>query len=104
MELRDYQGFTPLHFAVQDGRLAAVQLLLDAGADIEAENSDGATPLFLAASSPVPNAAEIIRFLRAHGANPHAAKRNGSTPASYVRRIRNQDKRAAFADLWETDT
>ncbi|RDI19007.1 ankyrin repeat protein [Rhodococcus sp. AG1013] len=99
----DYQGFTPLHFAVQDGRSTTALLLLDAGADIEAAAADGATPLFVAASSPAENASDLIRLLRDRGANAHAAKRNGSTPSGYVRLIGNREKKAAFADLWESD-
>lgn len=34
---------------------------------------------------------------------PHAAKENGSTPSSYVRRIGNQEKKAAFSDLLDSD-
>jgi len=103
VNVTDYQGFTPLHFAVQDGRLSTAALLLDAGADIEAVTSDGATPLFVATTSPARNAPDLIRLLRARGANPHAAKSNGSTPLNFVCRISDRDKREAYSDLLDSD-
>ena len=45
---RDRQGTTALGCAAYLGRVEAMQLLLERGADIEAENIDGATPLSMA--------------------------------------------------------
>lgn len=45
----DGNGNTPLHLAAQLDNPAAVAILLEAGADLTAENNGGATPLHLAA-------------------------------------------------------
>ncbi|KAK1766329.1 hypothetical protein QBC33DRAFT_611985 [Phialemonium atrogriseum] len=47
-EVKDRRGFTPLHLAAAKGHLAAVQWLLWKGANMEARDEDGHTPLDLA--------------------------------------------------------
>lgn len=39
-------GYTPLHWAVQDGDVESVKLLLDAGADPDAEDDKGRSPAY----------------------------------------------------------
>src|SRR5688572_20089356 len=46
---RDGQGRTPLHYAAQEGRLAAVQLLVSATGDAGPEDAQGWMPLHVAA-------------------------------------------------------
>jgi len=46
--MRDYHSRSPLHDAARHGSLEAVQALIDAGADLEARDEDGSTPLMLA--------------------------------------------------------
>lgn len=41
-------GFAPLHWATRDGNEAMIDLLLANGADINARNGDGSTPMMLA--------------------------------------------------------
>ena len=45
LEARDPDGCTPLHVASSAGNSIASQLLIDAGADVDATDVDGATPL-----------------------------------------------------------
>lgn len=71
----DTRGVTPLLYAAQSGNTESVKLLLEAKADVRARNNYGATPLFLAASSP-----EKVRLLLAAGAEPDAATKMGRTP------------------------
>lgn len=47
-EIPDRSGFTPLHRAVQNGNLELVQLLLNAGAPVDALNKAGQPPLLIA--------------------------------------------------------
>lgn len=64
-------GFTALLFAVRAGSLNAVRALLDAGADVNTELSDGESALLLAAA----NAHwDVANLLLDRGANPNAAK------------------------------
>jgi ankyrin repeat protein len=66
---------TPLHRAALYGSVEALQFLLDKGADANAANQAGATPLILAAWS-----FERARVLVEHGAAVNAATKHGITP------------------------
>ena len=67
MNLRDEWGNTPLHLAAFDGNKAAVALLIDSGADINAKDESGTTPL---ASVRVfdANTRAVAELLRSKGA------------------------------------
>ncbi|MDP3787743.1 MAG: ankyrin repeat domain-containing protein [Candidatus Chromulinivorax sp.] len=41
-----YKGNTPLHYAIGDGQVSIVKILVEAGADVNAQNDYGCTPLF----------------------------------------------------------
>jgi ankyrin repeat protein len=76
-----------LHAAAAGYRRNIAGALIDAGADVNAENRRGATPLHYAADGgPVfkswnPDAqAEIITFLIQKGANPNAVDKSGVAP------------------------
>jgi ankyrin repeat protein len=66
---------TPLHYASIYGSVEALQFLLDIGADPNAANQSGATPLILAAWS-----VERARLLVEHGARVNVATDHGITP------------------------
>ena len=76
IESRDEQGRMPLHCAVQEKRAAAVDLLLEKGADIGARDAEKSTPLHLAA-----RAADVtlVKRLLAAGADPNAREMRGRT-------------------------
>jgi len=67
-----FNGWNALHFAADGGHLPVVQALLDAGAQIDAPNSNGDTPLSIAAER---GQWDVLRWLVAAGANIHAARR-----------------------------
>ena len=62
-------GYTPLHHAAKNQHVALIELLLDAGADINAReeetNSDTAVSVAAADSSP-----EVVKLLLERGADP----------------------------------
>ncbi len=78
-------AFTPLLFAVRSGRLAAVEALLDSGANVNDEMEDGTSALVLAAI----NAHwEVGALLLDRRAAPDAAKQ-GWTALHQILRTRN---------------
>jgi uncharacterized protein len=78
-ELVGYQGgMAPLHFAARQGHLAAVQSLLDAGADInQVTAGDRTSPLLI---SIVNGHFDLAQYLLEKGADPTLASENGVTP------------------------
>ena len=77
VEERTAQGSTPLAVAASGGHLAAVELLLKLGADVNAANRIGYTPLHYAAHL---GHAEITRRLIAAGADLLAQSGRGGQP------------------------
>lgn len=72
IDTRDPRGTTPLVWASALGSTEAVQLLLANGADPNAENAFGVTPLIAAATEPAK-----VKLLLAAGANPKAKTKAG---------------------------
>lgn len=64
IEARNEDGFTPLHRACMGGDVGIVKILLDAGADLHAENGRAGTALSLAA---INNQYGVVDELLAHG-------------------------------------
>ncbi len=73
----------PLHAALALGRNpSTIELLLAHGADPNATQAGGFTPIFSAATA---NRKDLIELLMAHGANPHVTSDQGKTPADFAR-------------------
>ena len=71
-------GSTALHMSAQQGHLAVSKLLvIDARADLNAVNANGASPLLAAAAM---GHGEIVVFLLEAGANPNNRTNDGETP------------------------
>ena len=76
-------GWTPLHFAAHSSDSPSViAALLDAGADIEARESRGRTPLHVAADGGVP---AMVAALLDAGADPKALDEQAWTPWDWAR-------------------
>ena len=75
----NHQGFqnrTALHIAVSNGRVNVVEVLIDAGADIEAKDVKGLTPLHYACDA---GKLEIVQMLVEAGADVRVADNEGET-------------------------
>ena len=81
-------GYTPLHFATIHSGAGMVTLLLAAGAEINARDLRGRTPLHSAAGRDWDPAAVIVELVEA-GADLSARDTEGNTPLHASRRNRN---------------
>ena len=72
---KDKHATTPLHYAAAYGSVEALRVILSAGADVNAANDFGATPLMWAIAEP-----EKVHLLVAAGADVNAKSRMGRTP------------------------
>ena len=71
-------GLTPLLFAAREGHFESVDVLLEAGSDINATSpGDKATPLFIAT---VNGHFDLAKYLLDRGADPKLANTAGGTP------------------------
>src|SRR5580698_8855310 len=70
----DDRGITPLMYAAEIGSPDAMRLLIDGGADVNAQNSFGSTPLMWSVSDPAK-----VRLLLDHGAEVNTAAKSGRT-------------------------
>ncbi|KAK7473746.1 hypothetical protein BaRGS_00035021, partial [Batillaria attramentaria] len=71
-----------LHFACKYGTIAAVALLIQYGADIEAERDDGIRPLHVASGN---GKEDIVWILLNRGADVHAKTRTGKKPLGFAK-------------------
>ena len=70
----DSRGITPLMYAAEVGSLDAMRLLIDRGADVNAQNAFGSTALMWSVSDPAK-----VRLLLDHGAQVNTPARSGRT-------------------------
>ena len=77
---RAYDGSTPLHAAVEDGIPEMIAFLLKKGADVNARDDAGKTPLCLAFERQGDDQAAKIKALLDGGVNPNLADDKGVAP------------------------
>ena len=82
----DYNGWTPLHVAVQTGHVALVEELLENGADDQAEDNEGKVALDYACNSKGTQfrSRQISRLLAGQGAMRTPTERGLSPTTSYI--------------------
>ena len=97
-DLKDVGGFTPLHFAAQEWAADVAELLLNHGAQVDATNRNGNTPLFVAVFNSR-GRGELITLLRQRGADPRKRNTSGQTPVGLARLIGNYDVAQYFTDV-----
>lgn len=73
---------TALHMAARRGNVEVAEALLDCGADIEAQDSLGDTPLRRAVNC---DKTDVAALLLARGADPHSKGSKGLTPSAAAR-------------------
>ncbi|MBN2072161.1 MAG: ankyrin repeat domain-containing protein [Candidatus Krumholzibacteriota bacterium] len=71
----------PIHFAATVGNIEIARILLDAGADVDAGDSDNSTALGIAAMR---KHHEMVRFLLEQGADVNHRDRKADTPLSFA--------------------
>ena len=73
----------PLHAALALGKNpSTIELLVSHGADVNATQAGGFTPIFSAAAA---NRIDLVEMLMEHGANPRHTSDQGNTPADIAR-------------------
>jgi len=91
----DRAGFTALHFAAQEQFSDIAELLLAAGAKIDARDSFGNTPLWRAVFTSK-GKDRTTRLLVAHGANRSEMNESGVSPESLANAIKSHDLTRVF--------
>lgn len=82
---RDVTDRTPLMYACRAGQIDAAQLLLTAGADINASNANGTTALMYAKTAAVGSGnVALLELLLDAGADLNARDATGRTALDYV--------------------
>lgn len=79
VNLLDFSGTSPLHYAALETSYETVKFLVEHGAKIQCANDNGTTPLHNAIESTI-NRKQKVEFLIKHGADVFAADKNGDTP------------------------
>lgn len=95
LNIKDFRGWYPLHYAVQNNLLKVVGLLVKQGAILEAKDDYGNTPLWRAVFASE-GRGEVIKLLLSNGADPNNANSSGITPYKLAHTISNYDVKQFF--------
>jgi ankyrin repeat protein len=102
-EWRDSLGYTLLHWAAAVDDDGAVRMLLDAGADPNARDIRGQTPLHVAAMSQIRSGDVLIKTLLARGAHADSSDARGVTPLQLARSVERADLAQALLAAGATE-
>ncbi len=94
---QDRNGWSALHFAVQERHIDGVNCLLTKGAAIDPKDAYGNTPLWRAAFD-ARGHYELVRLLAAHGADPHSKNNSDRSPLDFAEQVGDQQLVAALKD------
>ncbi|EAA66248.1 hypothetical protein AN1130.2 [Aspergillus nidulans FGSC A4] len=81
LNLKDFQGRTPLSHAASNGHESVVKLFLQHGAQADSKTDSGQTPLIFAV---VHGHESVVKLLLQHGAQADSKTISGKTPLSYA--------------------
>ncbi|CAB1114789.1 unnamed protein product [Ectocarpus sp. CCAP 1310/34] len=93
---RRTDGYTSLHVAALNNRVAAIDVLVEAGAHVEVEDDDDCTPFLDACSN---HCHEAALALFKHGANIEARDMRGETPLIIAARQAGRQGVTAIVDM-----
>lgn len=97
-DIQDPGGWSALHLAAQSGSVEIARMLLDSGASVDPVDAHGNTPLSNATFESRGNG-DMIKLLRARGADPIAINNSGVSPVELARTIANFDVAQFYEDL-----
>ncbi len=87
-------GWTPLHYAATNGHVAAINVLLEEHAYIDAESPNGTTPLMMAARYGTP---EAVKLLLEAGADAELRNVQGLSALDFARDGQRPDAQELIA-------
>jgi ankyrin repeat protein len=111
LELRENEyGSMPIHLACHSRSIGIVRLLIEKGADVNAQESNGDTPLHIAArGEPLRSLFReeylaLIKLLLEKGANPHIRNNKRKTPRDLIIMGDYHRKDKDILDPWKFKT
>nr|BDT34765.1 ankyrin repeat domain-containing protein [Myxococcus sp. MH1] len=94
----DAKGYPALHSAASEGSLELVRLLLDAGADVHAQDSDGAIALSFATAQSGDEGVALVRLLIDKGSNVNQ-RWNDEAGSTVLTDLFGEDNEAPSEDI-----
>lgn len=94
VDLRDFEGNTPLHYACWNGSVDICAALLKAGATVDVQDQAGRTPLYYSVQHKHP---DIVQFLLENHSDPTIQTCTGVTPES----LANQENIIGIVEIFQ---
>ena len=91
----DYENFSPLHYAVCEDSMAAIEILLQSGSDVHSQNVWGGTALHLLCYT---DNSDWMNVLFEYGADPRAEDHEGKTCLHMAASIGNTSSMALILE------